>query len=158
MLSEDVTRLIGQTAEVSVMEVEKGAIRKYANAIGEDSPLYWDEEYARKTRYGGMVAPPGFYGWPTRWTGNMPALTEIMDLLVGTMAKAGYPRFLDGGTEYDFLCPVRAGDTLAALSRVISIQERQTKTGTLVFSVIETTYTNQAGNVAAKARQTFIHR
>lgn len=74
------------------------------------------------------------------------------------LIDAGYKRSLDGGIEYDFFAPVRAGDTLAALQRIIAITDKETKGGTLVFTVVETTYTNQNGDLVAKARQTLIQR
>ena len=44
------------------MEVEKGAIKKYADAVDDHNPLYWDDEYAKNSRYGSIIAPPGFFG------------------------------------------------------------------------------------------------
>ena len=158
MLPEEVIKLIGQAGDITIMEVEKGAIKKYAHAIDDHNPLYWDDEYAKNSRYGSIVAPPGFFGWPTRWTGNMPAITKLAENLVSALRQAGYTRLLDGGIEYEFFCPVRAGDILAVLSRIIRITGRETKSGNLVFSVIEGTYTNQSGDLVAKARQTFINR
>ena len=35
-------------------------IRKYVNGIGDINPLYRDKEYAAKSRYGGIIAPPAF--------------------------------------------------------------------------------------------------
>jgi len=159
MSTEKVTELVGKTGETRTMEVEKGAIRRYADAIEDENPLYWDEGYAKKTRYGDMVAPPGFFGWPTKFKGvDMPAFPELLQEMGGILAQAGYGRTLDGGMEYDFILPIRAGDTLKAAPEVASITERETKTGKMVFMVIETTYTNQNGELVAKARQTTIHR
>ncbi|MBI2877214.1 MAG: MaoC family dehydratase N-terminal domain-containing protein [Candidatus Tectomicrobia bacterium] len=36
------------------------AIRNYANGIGDWNPLYRDEAYAKKTRYGALIAPPNW--------------------------------------------------------------------------------------------------
>lgn len=158
MLPEEVTKLIGKTGDIRIMEVEKGAIRRFADAIDEHNPLYWDEEYARNSKYGSIIAPPGFFGWPTKWPEAGPTFTELRGELIATMAKAGYPRLLDGGIEYDFFLPVRAGDILSSIQRIVSITERETKTGKLAFSVTETTYTNQDGDLVAKERPTLIHR
>ena len=158
MLPQEIVQLIGKTGETTVLEVEKGAIKKFADAVGDAKPLYRDEEYARSTGFGGIVAPPGFFGWPTKWKSAMPFFSEIRQEVVDTIAKAGYSRILDGGIEYDFYHPVRAGDILSALSKVKNIYEREAKAGKMILSVIETTYTNQNGDVVAKARQTIIHR
>jgi len=158
MISEEVTNLIGKVGDIMIMEVERGAIKKYADAVDDRNPVYWDEEYARNSRYGSIVAPPGFLGWPTKWTGSMPIRTRLRDEVSAILAQAGYSRGLDGGVEYEFFCPVRAGDVLTALPRIIDIYEREGKAGKLTFSVVETTYTNQNGDLVAKARQSLIHR
>ena len=40
------------------------AIRNFSNGIGDANPLYQDEEYGKKTRYGAMVAS-------FAWTGSV---------------------------------------------------------------------------------------
>lgn len=52
--------VIGSKSDVYQFEVEKGAIRKFADAIGDDNPLYHDEEYAKQRGYKSLVAPPTF--------------------------------------------------------------------------------------------------
>ena len=158
MLPEEVTRLIGKSGDTVIMEVEKGAIKRYADAVGDFNPIYWDEEYARNSRYGSIIAMPGFFGWPTRWPESGPNSSKLREELFAALAQAGFKRALDGGIEYEFLSPIRAGDVLTALPRMTSIAERETKKGTLVFSVTETTYTNQSGDLVARVRQTLIHR
>ena len=158
MLPEEVTKLIGKAGDIRIMVVEKGAIKKFADAVGDLNPLYMDEEYAKNSRYGSVIAPPGFFGWPTSWSESGPTFTELRHELITTMAEAGFPRLLDGGIEYDFYLPVRAGDILSAIQKIASITERETKAGKIAFSVTETTYTNQNGDVAAKDRSTLIYR
>ncbi len=36
------------------------AIRNFVNGVGDSNPLYRDEEYARGTAYGALVAPPNW--------------------------------------------------------------------------------------------------
>lgn len=158
MVPDELTRLIGKTGDVVIMQVEKGAIRKLADAVGDPNPLYWDEDHSRNSRFGAMVAPPGFFGWPTAWPEMGPTFSKIREEVLTAMTKAGFARGLDGGIEYDFFEPVRAGDTLAALPRIFDVFERDSKGSKMMFSVTETTYTNQNGTLVAKARQTLIHR
>ena len=166
MLPEEVTKLIGQATGARIFEVEKGAIKKFADAVDDPNPLYWDEEYARNSRYGSIIAPPGFFGWPTKWArgSTFPLSPESVgsgEAVVDSraiLAEAGYGRTLDGGMEYEFFRPVRAGDTLATSAIVKDIIEREGKAGKLVFLITETTYINQNGDLVAKARQTSIHR
>ena len=52
--------LVGERSEAVSNVVEKGAVRKFAEAIGDPNPLYVDEAAAKKSRYGGLIAPPTF--------------------------------------------------------------------------------------------------
>ena len=74
------------------------------------------------------------------------------------LTKAGYSRLLDGGVEYECFLPIRAGDTLTAYSRIADITEREGKTGKMAFTITETTYVNQNGDLVVKARGTMICR
>jgi acyl dehydratase len=53
-------QFIGQRSEPVLNIVERGAVRKFAEAIGDPNPLYMDEEAAEASRYGGIIAPPTF--------------------------------------------------------------------------------------------------
>ncbi len=158
MLPEAVTSLVGKAGDIIMLEVEKGAIKKYAHAIDDLNPLYLDEEYGRNSRYGSMIAPPGFFGWPTKWTGNMPIIPQLAKTLMSALREAGYASLFDTGVDFEFLIPIRAGDTLTVLTRIMRISEREMKGNKLVFAIIESTYTNQSGGLAARARQNLITR
>jgi acyl dehydratase len=51
---------VGLRSEPVKNLVERGAVRRFAEAIADPSPLYTDEEAARESRYGGLIAPPTF--------------------------------------------------------------------------------------------------
>ncbi|MBA3610148.1 MAG: MaoC family dehydratase N-terminal domain-containing protein, partial [Rubrobacter sp.] len=53
-------KFVGQRSEAVKNLVERGAVRKFAEAIAEESPLYVDEDVARGSRYGRLLAPPTF--------------------------------------------------------------------------------------------------
>lgn len=40
--------------------IERGAVRRFAEAIADPNPLYVDEEAAKRSRYGRPIAPPTF--------------------------------------------------------------------------------------------------
>jgi len=158
MLPEEITKFIGKASgRAGISHVEKGAIMRFADAVGDHNPLYYDEEYAKNSRYGSVIAPPGFLGWPAR--GIRGGTFASQNVEGGPdLAKAGYPRIIDGGYEYEFFLPVRAGDILASSSMTKDIVEREGKTGKMAFVITESTYTNQNGDLVAKARHTMIHR
>ena len=160
MLPEEVTRSIGKAEDVRILEVEKGAIRRYADALDDPNPLYRDEEYARNSKYGSIIAPPGFFGWPTRWQrgSTFPAFPETTVELIIALAKSGYSQIIDGSIEYEFFYPIKAGDTLSASSAIKDISERKDNAGKAVFVIVDTNYTNQNNESVAKVRQIFVNR
>ncbi len=154
MIPDEVKMYIGKQYAPHIRLVEEGAIRRYAEAVGDNNPLYLDEEFARGEGFGTVIAPPGFFGWPKKGAVVPEAVTEVRAAIV----KAGYPRFLDGGISYEFYLPIRAGDMLVTSMKVKDIYEREGKSGTMIFAVFETSYINQNGDLAAKAYHTLIAR
>jgi acyl dehydratase len=126
--------------------------------VGNDSPLHYDEKYALETKYGSIIASPGFWGWPTKTPSSSTGLAEIVGELQAALARGGFPRILDGGIAYDFFLPVRAGDVLVASPKVTGLSEKEGKSGSMIICNFETSYVNQNGDLVAKSYQTFIAR
>ncbi len=158
MIPEEAKQFMGRTDPPAIRHVEKGAIRRYAEAVGNDNLLYYDEEYARKSPYGCIIAPPGFFGWPTRAPSSCTGLADIVGELQAALARGDFPRILDGGISYEFFLPVRAGDILTATPKVTGLSEKEGKSGNMIVCYFETTYVNQNGDLVARAHQTFIAR
>jgi acyl dehydratase len=148
-------RFMGKSAEPEIYEVEKGSAKRYAVAVDDLNPLYLDEEFARTSQYGTIVAPPGFFGWPVKQPS--PRYPQLMVDMMEALREAGFPDILDGGTDFDFILPVRAGDMLVCSRNMSNIFTRAGSGGRqMAFYVIDSTYTNQEGNVVARVRQTII--
>ena len=153
MIPDSFKQYIGKVDPPHLREVERGAIRRYADAVGNDNPLYYDEEYAKKSRYGSIIAPPGFFGWAKQ---TIPSSEGLIGLM-GAMIEAGYAGILDGGMAYEYFLPVRAGDTLVASPKVADVALKEGKTKMMIVR-FEVTYYNQNGDLVAKAYQTLIGR
>ena len=160
MISEAIKQLIGTSGAMKYYEVEKGAVRRFAEAVDDNNPLYMDEEYARKSKYGSIIAPPGFFGWPLKQTRGSPLAVDIPPELEAAFEKAGYPLslVLDGGMEYEFFAPIRAGDILTAVTTIRNLRERSSETGSIIVSFLDTVYHNQQGELVAKQQLMFVRR
>lgn len=157
MLPPEVTKFIGKPGEARTLEVEKGAIKRLVEAEDDPNPLYNDEDYAKKSKFGGIIAPPAFFGWPIKTVkGGGPTAPELRQALVDIGYKNPAP--VNAGEEYDFFRPVRSGDILTAVPSIKDISEREGKTGKMVFIISETTYANQKGELVAKARGIMMYR
>jgi len=157
MQAEEISRLIGKSTGVAIYEVEKGAIRRFADAVGDVNPLYQDNEFARESGYGTIIAPPGFFGWPVKTNTGSALLVDFPPELVQALENAGYPlsSALDAGIEYEYFLPVKAGDVLSVVSVVRNLRERG---GKMVFFTMETVYTNQAGDKVAISQAQYVLR
>jgi acyl dehydratase len=167
MLPEEVAQFIGKPMGSSVFEIQEEAIRRFADAVDDPNPLYWDEEYAKKSKYGAIIAPPGFISspWfsdrPTKWPGKSVASSEaifgLSPALTKALAKAGYSRLLDGGIEYEFFKQILAGDIITSSTIIKDIIGRESAAGKTAFLITETTYIDQKGELVAKARSTLVN-
>src|SRR5439155_1052502 len=87
-------------------EVTRDAIYHLALAIGDLNPLYLDDEYAAKTRWGTMIAPP--------------IIVQSMDTL-RAVGHSGLPEGLPGvhsiwtGSLYEWERTVKLGDPLGRI-------------------------------------------
>ena len=134
---------IGQKSEPHTIEVEKGAIIKFAQAIDDDNPVFNDDMAARESRYGGLIAPPTFL----RSVG-VDRPTYPFDL--------PFNRLLDGGSEWEYFHPVRAGDRITAVAEIADINERTGRMGLMIITSVVVTYRNQFDQVAATQTSTSI--
>jgi acyl dehydratase len=150
LITDEMRELVGKTLDTIVFKVEEGAIQRYAQAIGDPDPLFNDPDYAKSAKYGRLLAPPGFTGWPVK--AGRPT-----EKLFAFLVKAGAPpRILDGGIEFEFAEPIGAGDILTATSKITKVSERETKLGKTMFTTAEVTYVNQKGKVALRSWATII--
>ena len=142
-VTEEALKQIGKAAEPRTLEVERGAIRRFAEAVGDENPLFNNDRDARKTRFGGMIAPPTFC------RSLMAAVPDV---------KLDMPGFrgLDGGSEWEYFEPIRPGDRITVQSKIADIRESAGRLGPMVFMTTETTYTNQHGQICAIQRATGI--
>ena len=134
---------IGVESDPLTHDVEKGAIIKFAEAIGDPNPLFNDEQAARSTRYGGLIAPPTFL----RFLPPGQMKVEV---------RSPYPAALDGGSEWEYFEPVRPGDRITVTVKIAEMIEREGRLGKMLFIVRETKYVNHYGSVVALQRSTGI--
>jgi hydroxyacyl-ACP dehydratase HTD2-like protein with hotdog domain len=125
--------LIGSTSELLTIEIERGAIRKFAQAIGDSNPAY----------RAGDIAPPTF---PTTFRVDLPGLD---------LPRA---RVLHGGEEYVYERPIRAGDRITCVRRIVDTYVKKGNSGTLNFLVSEQEGRDAAGNLVYRSRSTVIVR
>jgi acyl dehydratase len=113
-------------------------VRRWAlYSTGDDNPLWCDEEYARRTAWGGVIAPPTFL-YSIDSTIVAPGLRGI--------------QWIYGGTRWQHFSPVRLGDRITARARLIKMTEKSgTHAKRLVVQTGEVLYYNQRDELVSRA-------
>lgn len=155
----EIRAMVGKEARPQIYEVTRKDIRRFTQAIGDPNPVYVDEDYAKKTIWGGIIAPPLFFlafafedvpETQLREDGS-PIETELNVPLPAT-------RTIGGASSIEVGWPLRPGDTITVRKRVADLYCKEGRSGLLYFTVIETTYTNQAGQFVGCEKATYIQR
>src|ERR1700736_3365798 len=123
------SELIGRESEVVLFEVERGAIRKFADAVQDQTPAC----------VRGDIAPPTF-----RMT--IPGVT--FDLA----------RVLHGAQEYRYERPLRAGDRVRCRMRVANVYRREGRLGEMTFLILAIDGTDESGSPVFSGTTTAILR
>ena len=126
--------------------VSESDIRKWAIAVywGETPPrLYWDADYARGTRWGGIIAPQDFnpFAWAVPTGAVKPA-----GAVPGQQTRKG-GNVMNGGQADTYGVPMRPGDVITSRSRLSHWEERQGRNGLTLFTYTETEWRNQDGEL-----------
>ncbi|MBI4965760.1 MAG: MaoC family dehydratase N-terminal domain-containing protein [Desulfomonile tiedjei] len=137
-------------------------IRRYALAIDDLNPIYFDEDAAKKGKYGGLAAPLNYISWAVGVPGSEKAAKELGE--DGLATFVGVPEipnawalgWVRGGEEIEFLKPVYANDQVTVKGKIVDMSEKEGKSGRLIFVTSEFVYTNQKAEVLAKHRVTMI--
>ena len=120
-------------------EATRDAIHHWAEAIGDDNPLWLDAAYARTTRWGTMLAPPtmlyAFDRLSIGYRGGLPGVHAMF-----------------GGTNWTFYHPTRLGDRVRVKVIFKDLIERpSTFAGRAWQQISAITFTNQDGLLLAES-------
>jgi acyl dehydratase len=173
LITDEVRAVIGKESEPSTSpdRVTLTEIRRFSQSVMDESPIYHDEEFAAKTKFGGVVAPGPFaYHFirrrppgtedpmitePDEWDGE-----ENRGVGEGALTVPWPPnmRGFHGGNELEVLQLPKPGDIITSRSRIVDVYEKTGRSGRLGLSVRETVFTNQKGEILCIDRYTGVVR
>jgi acyl dehydratase len=140
-LAQGLRERIGFEGAPFTHTVEKGALIKFAKAVGETSRVYLDEAYAKTTRFGGLIASP-------TWVSVYPP--EVMSgVLVRDLPLT---RFLHTDDIAETYGVIRAGDEITAVAKYADVFVRKGRLGQMLFQAGDVLLTNQHKTLVAKVR------
>lgn len=142
----------------TIGEITALMFQRYAIAVGDLNPIYFDDAAARAAGYPGVVAPPNFLTSVLGWEAG-PAEGDLLE--DGTEAGVLAPeirglRLMGGGHDLTFGQAVRPGDVVTARRKLVELYAREAKFGLLTFAISEIVYTNHRGEHLVTCRETVI--
>jgi acyl dehydratase len=144
----DYTDFIGKKYAPYSVEVEKGRLRSFANAIGSTDPVHLDEAAARSAGHRALMAAPTF------------AFSVMMDggALFNILTEMEIPqtKTVHGSQGFRYIRPIYAGVVISGRQTIADIYEK--KGGALVFIEVENTLTNDRGEDVCVLRSTIVVR
>ena len=157
-LSEKDRGLIGRESApiYAPDEVCKPMIRHWVEAVEDANPLYVDEEYARGSKYGGIIAPPQMmmvWCMPRMWPWPEFPWVPMAELEL----PGDYDTYVATDMSFEFYLPVRSGDILSYTMKLDGVsEEKKTRIGKGHFITTTQIYRNQRGEVVGKEIRTVL--
>ena len=106
---------IGMQKAVEPVVIKKDKMIEFAREY-DNIPLHTDEEYAKKTHYGRLIAP-GVMAFMSVWANYLKCDFCGANLIAGR------------STKIEWLKPVFADDILTATAKITDLKERNEKNG-----------------------------
>ena len=131
--------------QAALNEIERGAIRRFAESLGETNPIYFDERAAHAAGFRDIVAPLLF---PLALR-SARALTQV--------AQPNRTVLLSEEQVEQFE-PLCAGDQVAVSSRVVETSSRPGNAGPIEFIQLEDEGRNLDGKLVFRVRRSLIVR
>lgn len=139
-------KYIGKEYKPVTYVVGQEKIKEYALAVGDHNPLYLDVDFAKKSSYGHIVAPPMFV---------VVFAKECMDLLfTDKELNINFARLLHGEQEFSFHKIVKSGDTIKSIGKIKNIYQK----GNNDFVELETKSYDEHNDLIVEGLWTFVIR
>ncbi len=130
---------IEEVVEPWCYEVSRDNIRHYAHGIGDDNPLWCDPEYATRSRYGRLVAPPSF----------VFALNRILS---GSVSGLPGVHAMWSGSDITWHRPLVVGDVIHSEAYLKDLVEHQTRfAGRAIQQIYHVDFYDQTGALVVSA-------
>jgi hypothetical protein len=138
--------LIGAAADPFTVDVERGAIARFAEAIGDSASIYFDDGFAQSLGYAGVVAPPTF---PTTFRSpSRPAWLLGLD----------EGRILAGEQAFQYSRPIVAGDRLRCQLHFAAVEDKHGSIGKMELLVQNLVISDASGQMVCINRRVVIYR
>lgn len=138
--------LIGKKSETFQFQVTLEHIQQFARAIGDESPLYFDEEVAGNSIHNGIIAPPTY---PIAIGSNSGVEFDL---------GLDQRRMLHGEQAFIYERAIRPNDLLTCHLVVSDVYEKEGKNGKMEFIVLDTEIHDEDDKLVVISRTNIVYR
>lgn len=136
------SEFIGKRSNKVRNTVERGAVKKFAEAIGDLHPIFVDEEAGRKSRFKNNIAPPTF--------------PRVFDYGVFEDLRLPGKGLIHGEQIYHYERPLLVGEEIQCYSEVKSYFEKSGGSGKMAFLSIKQYGEDLNGHLIFSSEQVII--
>jgi acyl dehydratase len=160
LIPPEASKLIGTEQARSAGIVEKKQFQRWAAAVKDRNPLYFDADFARAHGYRDVIAPPLYVQYVTLGVTDLDILRPdgTPGGQAGDIPLPACPRRMASGENWQFHAPLYDGDVITATRRIEDITEKSGRSGRFVLVTWLASYRNQDGELVAEARSSMIAR
>jgi N-terminal half of MaoC dehydratase len=144
--------IVGKELAQFTFPVDRSKLAELSRAFDVEDPVWWDRAAAQAAGFEGIPTPPTVTVLADHWReGGVAGLVDAVG--------ADLARVLHGEVAWEYLVPIRGGDELTARQVVSDVTTREGgRGGAMTLIKIDTEFTNQRGELAARRTDTLIER
>ena len=151
---------VGTVAATATGEVNRRDWQRWAAAVGDHNPLWFDSDYAKANGYRDVICPPLYLQYAVLGVTTLDDLRPdgSSGAVSGGLAFPKAPRRMAGGESTTFYLPAYHRDEITMVRTIESIDEKHGRSGSFVLVTWRTVYRNQHRELVAEATTSMIAR
>ncbi|WP_214484144.1 MaoC family dehydratase N-terminal domain-containing protein [Bacillus sp. SM2101] len=135
-------KLIGKRSKKHRNTIERGAVKKFAEAIGDPHPIFIDEKVGTESRYKTNIAPVTF-----------PRVLNYGVIEGLQLPKKG---LIHGEELYHYERPLLVNEEILCYQEVEDYYDKSSNSGELGFLVLKSYGEDVSGNIVFTAKSTIV--
>jgi acyl dehydratase len=160
LIDAETAARVGTVAATATGEVIRRDWQRWAAAVGDDNPLWFDPDYARANGYRDVICPPLYLQYAILGVTPLSSLRPdgSSGATSGSLSFPNAPRRMAGGESTTFHLPAYHRDEIEMVRTISAIVEKEGRSGRFVLVTWHTMYRNQNRELVAEATTSMIAR
>lgn len=160
LIDPETAARVGTVAATASGDVIRRDWQRWAAAVGDDNPLWFDPDHARANGYRDVICPPLYLQYAILGVSPLAGLRPdgSSGAVSGSLAFPKAPRRMAGGESTTFHLPAYHRDEIEMVRTIESVVEKEGRSGRFVLVTWHTVYRNQHRELVAEASTSMIAR